>query len=67
MNLETGKVKQIDIKNRTYYFYNDIINTEEFNSSFLKIDKKNRTKILIFTILDTSQLKKLVIVKIFTV
>ena len=62
-----GKVKQIDIKNRTYYFYNDIINTEEFNSSFLKIDKKNRTKILIFTILDTSQLKKLVIVKIFTV
>ena len=67
MNLETGKVKQIDIKNRTYYFYNDIINTEEFNSSFLKIDKKSRTKILIFTILDTSQLKKLVIVKIFTV
>ena len=67
MNLETGKVKQIDIKNRTYYFYNDIINTEEFNLSFLKIDKKNRTKILIFTILDTSQLKKLVIVKIFTV
>ena len=62
-----GKVKQIDIKNRTYYFYNDIINTEEFNLSFLKIDKKNRTKILIFTILDTSQLKKLVIVKIFTV
>ena len=67
MNLETGKVKQIDIKNRTYYFYNDIINTEEFNLSFLKIDKKNRTKILIFTILDTSQLKKMVIAKIFTV
>ena len=66
MNLETGKVKQIDIKNRTYYFYNDIINTEEFNLSFLKIDKKNRTKILIFTILDTSQLKKMVIAKIFT-
>ena len=34
-----GKVKQIDIKNRTYYFYNDIINMQEFNSNLLKIDK----------------------------
>ena len=34
-----GKVKQIKPKNRTYYFYNDIINIEEFNSSLLKIDK----------------------------
>ena len=34
-----GKVKQIEIKNRTYYFYNDITNIEEFNSSLLKIDK----------------------------
>ena len=36
-----GKVKQIDIKTRTYYFYNDIINTEEFDSNLLKIDKKS--------------------------
>ena len=35
-----GKVKQIEIKNRTYYFYNDIINIEEFNLGLLKIDKK---------------------------
>ena len=28
-----GNIKQINIKNRTYYFYNDIINIEEFNSS----------------------------------
>ena len=34
-----GKVKQIDIKSRTYYFYNDIINLE--NSNLLKIDKKS--------------------------
>ena len=61
-----GKVKQIKIKNRTYCFYNDIINIEEFNSSLLKIEK-NRTEVLIFTILDTSQLKKLVIVEICTV
>ena len=35
------KVKQIDIKSRTYYFYNDIINLENFNSNLLKIDKKS--------------------------
>ena len=36
-----GKVKQIEIKNRTYYFYNDIINIEEFDSKLLKMDKKS--------------------------
>ena len=36
-----GKVKQIEIKNQTYYFYNDIINIEEFDSNLLKIDKKS--------------------------
>ena len=34
------KVKQIEIKNRTYYFYNDIINIEEFDSNLLKLEKK---------------------------
>ena len=43
-----GKVKQIEIKNRTYYFYNDIINIEEFNSSLLKIDKKSYKDIDIY-------------------
>ena len=35
-----GKVKQVETKNWTYYFYNDIINIEEFNSNLLKIDRK---------------------------
>ena len=35
-----GKAKQVATKNWTYYFYNDIINIEEFNSNLLKIDKK---------------------------
>ena len=39
--MQMGKVKQIDIKSRTYYFYNDIINLENFNSNLLKIDKKS--------------------------
>ena len=36
-----GKVKQIEIKIRTYYFYIDIINIEKFDSSILKIDRKS--------------------------
>ena len=35
-----GEVKQIDIENRTYYFYNDIIDLKNFQSNLLKIDKK---------------------------
>ena len=34
------EVRQIDIKNRTYYFDNDIIDLENFDWSLLKIDKK---------------------------
>ena len=36
-----GEVKQINIKNRTYYFWNDIINTENFEPNLLKIDRKS--------------------------
>ena len=60
-----GTVKEINIKNRTYYFYNDIIDIENFDSSLLKIVKKSCKDI--FSVLDILQLKKLVIVKIFTV
>ena len=35
-----GKVKQIETKNRTYHFCNDIINIEDFDSNLLKIDRK---------------------------
>ena len=45
-----GKVKQIEIKNRTYYFYNDIINLKNFESNLLKIDKKHYKAIDIFYI-----------------
>ena len=34
-------IKQINIKNRTYYFYNDIINLDEFDESKIKVDKKD--------------------------
>ena len=60
-----GVVKQIDIKNRTYYFHNDM-NIKNFDPILLKIDK-NHIKTSVFTTLDILQLKKLMIVKIFTV
>ena len=45
-----GLVKQIDIKNRTYYFYNDMINIKKFDSNLLKIDKKSYKIIDIYSI-----------------
>ena len=32
--------KQIDIKNRTYYFHNDLINIKNCDPNMLKLDKK---------------------------
>ena len=43
-----GLVKQIDIKNRTYYFYNDLINIKKIDSNLLKIDKKSYKDIGIY-------------------
>ena len=45
-----GTVKQINIKNRTYYFYKDIIDLENFDSSLLKLDKKSYKDIDIYNI-----------------
>ena len=36
-----GLVKQIDIKNRTYYFYKDMVDIKKSDSNLLKIDKKS--------------------------
>ena len=41
-------IKQINIKNRTYYFYNDIINLDEFDESKIKVDKKDFNNIDIY-------------------
>ena len=45
-----GEVKQINIKNRTYYFYNDIIDLKDFDAKLLKIDKKSYKNIDIYYI-----------------
>ena len=42
--------KQTNIKNRTYYFYNDIIDLDNFDARLLKIDKKSYKGINIYNI-----------------
>ena len=43
-------VKLIDIKNRTCYFYNDIIDIKSFDPILLTIDKKSYKEIGIYNI-----------------
>ena len=45
-----GKIRQINIKNRTYYFYNDQIDLKDFDAKLLKIDKKDYNEIDIYYI-----------------
>ena len=45
-----GVVRQRDIKNRTCYFYDDMINIKKFDSNLLKIDKKSYKDIKIYNI-----------------
>ena len=35
------EIKKINIKNITFYFYNDIINLDEFDMNKIKVDRKN--------------------------
>ena len=46
----SNKVKNKGIKNRTNYFFNDIINIESFDPSNIKIDEKYSEDILIYYI-----------------
>ena len=43
-------INQINIKNRTYYFYNDIIDIKNLTSNMLKLDKKSYKDIGIYNI-----------------
>ena len=46
-----GSFKQIEIKNQTYHFYNEMINLKDFESNLLKIDKRHYKGITIYYIL----------------
>ena len=45
-----GKIKKLNIKNWTYYYFNDIINIKDFYSNLLRIDKKQYKDIDIYYI-----------------
>ena len=35
-----GKVKELNIKNQTYYYFDDMTDIKNFHSDWLKVDKK---------------------------
>ena len=45
-----GNIKQINIKNRTYYLFNDVISIKDFDSNLLKIDKKSYKNVDVYYI-----------------
>ena len=45
-----GDIKKLNIKNRSYYFFKDMINIEDIDSSLLKLDKKSYKNIGIYYI-----------------
>ena len=42
--------KKLNIKNRTYYFYDDLINLKDFDPKLLKLDRKSSMGISIYYI-----------------
>ena len=62
----SNKIKDIDLKTRTYYFFNDIINIKIFDLNNIKIDEKSYKNILIYYI-GYVMIKDSKYVKIYTV
>ena len=46
----SNKFKGIDIKNHTYYFFDDIIDIKNFDPNKIEIEKKSYKNILIYYI-----------------
>ena len=44
----SNNVKDINIKNHTYYFFEGIINIKEFDPSNIKLDENSYKNILIY-------------------
>ena len=60
-----GNIKQINIKNRAYHFFNNMINIKDFDSRLLKIDKTSCKNYGIYNI--GNIISKLMILKILIV
>ena len=61
-----GSIKEINIKERTYYFYNDVIDLKTFDSKNLKLDRKTYKGLYIYNI-GYVPIKKMVIVMMLIV
>ena len=44
------QVNKINIKNQTYYFFDDMVDVRNFHSNLLKIDEKSHAYIYIYYI-----------------
>ena len=66
LNIQMGNIKEINIENRTIYFFNEMINIKYFDSRLIKIDRKSYKNIGIFNI-SYIAIKKLMIIKILIV
>ena len=61
-----NKVKDIDIKNCTYHFFNDIFNMKNVDPNNIKIDKKSYKNIIIYY-MEYGMMKDSKYVKIYSV
>ena len=52
----SNKIKDVNIKNKTNYYFNDIINIKNFDPNNIEIHGKSYKKVL-FTTLDMCQSK----------
>ena len=57
-----GNIKEINIKNQRYYFFDNMMNIEDFDSNLLKLEKNSHQSTDIIA-LDISQWKILVMQK----
>ena len=59
-------IKQINIKIYRYYFFNDMVNIEDFDPNLLKIDNKVYKNMGIYYI-EYITIRKIMVIKIFIV
>ena len=60
----SNKIKDIDIKNRTYYLFDDFINIKNFDPNNIKIDEKSQHKDILIYYTGYVMIKDLKYVKI---
>ena len=47
---KSDKVKDLNIKKGTHYFFNDVVDIENFDTNNIEIDEKSHKNILIYYI-----------------